>query len=365
MKLLFLSKRRPQGRDLLTRPYGRFFHLPHHLAERGHDVTLLLLSYRPDPFEQRHQHDFEWISESLRPVLANRGPLAYLRRAEALIREQRPDWIIGLSDTWYGILAQWLGSRHGIKTLIDAYDNYESYLPGALPLHWAWRRALRRATALTAAGPALAERMSRGRRNPATMVPMAADPLFQPMNRTDCREQLGLPPDVPLVGYCGSLYRNRGIEPWFRAFERLCRQEPELRWVISGRRGPGLVIPAPIRSRIIELGYLPDERMPLLLNAMDVLLVLNRPSAFGQYSYPAKLYEAMRCQVTVVASDVAGSRWIMRDHPECLADSTDPEGFAERVAQALQWGRKCYSADSDWAASALCLEQVLLDFDDA
>ena len=39
MKILMLSKRRPQGRDLFTRPYGRFFHLPRLLAEAGHTVS--------------------------------------------------------------------------------------------------------------------------------------------------------------------------------------------------------------------------------------------------------------------------------------------------------------------------------------
>ena len=49
MKILFLSKRRPQGKDLLTRPYGRFFYLPYWLAQRGHEVYILLLSYKKEP----------------------------------------------------------------------------------------------------------------------------------------------------------------------------------------------------------------------------------------------------------------------------------------------------------------------------
>ena len=33
------------GKDLVGSPYGRFFHLPRILAERGHDVSIALLDY--------------------------------------------------------------------------------------------------------------------------------------------------------------------------------------------------------------------------------------------------------------------------------------------------------------------------------
>ena len=46
MNILFLSKRRPQNKDLILRPYGRFYYLPKILAERGHNVHVLLLDYK-------------------------------------------------------------------------------------------------------------------------------------------------------------------------------------------------------------------------------------------------------------------------------------------------------------------------------
>ncbi len=49
MKLLFVAKREPQQRDLVTRPYGRFHFLPTELARRGHDVRMFLVSHRDTP----------------------------------------------------------------------------------------------------------------------------------------------------------------------------------------------------------------------------------------------------------------------------------------------------------------------------
>jgi len=111
MRLLFLCKRRPQGRDLLTRPYGRFFYLPYHLAQQGYDVTLLLLDYHASDPVHCYVNGIEWISVSIRQLKHSIGPIDYLRQAEMLVKTQTPDRIIGFSDTWYGILAVYLGER--------------------------------------------------------------------------------------------------------------------------------------------------------------------------------------------------------------------------------------------------------------
>ncbi|OQW79846.1 MAG: hypothetical protein BVN35_00210 [Proteobacteria bacterium ST_bin11] len=360
MRLLFLCKRRPQGRDLLTRPYGRFFYLPYYLAQRGHDVTLLLLDYRPCNFTHRHAHGIEWFSVGLHPLKQSNGPIAYFRQAETLVKRQPPDWIIGCSDTWYGILATYLGERYCVKTLIDAYDNYEGYIPWFKPLHWVWRHSLQRCTAISAAGPELAELMSRGRvKNVATVIPMAADPIFQPLNGINFRKRFELSEEVPLVGYCGSLYKNRGPESLFQAMEYLLNWIPEAKLVISGRREKHVQIPAQIRHAVIELGYLPDEEMPMIINAMDVLLVINLQSAFGNYSYPVKLYEAMKCRKTVVASNSAGASWILRNHPECLVDTNNPMDLAKHIRDALPLKTKEYNSDQDWEFSAGILENLL------
>ena len=149
MKLLCLCKRRPQGRDLFTQPYGRFYHLPCLLAKRGHEVHLLLLSYRNEAPVYRREGNLHWHSVSVLPM----GPLPFLQKAARLAAELIPDWVIGFSDTWFGILAERLAKKVGAQSLIDAYDNYESYIPWLKPLHLLWRHSLARANVVAAAGP--------------------------------------------------------------------------------------------------------------------------------------------------------------------------------------------------------------------
>lgn len=354
MKLLFLCKRCPQDRDLLTRPYGRFYHLPRLLAKKGHDVSILLCNYKSEPEwdEVRDVEGIRWTSVSLaRPNL-----LRYYRVSLQLAEKIAPDWIVGLSDTYYGILAQYLARRFGCRSLIDAYDNYESYIPWLKPLHYLWRRALARADLVSAAGPQLVEMMQRDRKGGAAIiVPMAADPEFVPLDRYDSRKELGLPQVKKLIGYCGSLYRSRGIEFLFRLADRISSVIPEAEIVVSGRKEKGLIIPPNIRC----LGYLPDRQMPALLNSMDVLLVPNRESAFGKFSYPVKLYEAMQCRIPVVASDTGPARWILAGDQRFLGAVGDLEDFSAKVIAALDLGKPAYPPQSSWKDVAGELEKIL------
>jgi len=343
------------GRDLVTKPYGRFYHLPRCLAERGHEVTLLLLDYRNDAPIDMQRDGIRWISE---PV-GLRKPVQYLGKVQKLLEMDRPDWVIGLSDTYFGILAQHYGKKYAVRSCIDAYDNYESYIPWLIPLHKLWQRALSRADLVTAAGPDLAEFMSRQRKKfPAVVVPMAADPIgFMPMDRAECRSQLGLPVGGHLIGYCGSLHKSRGVEVLFKAFEQLRQTHPDVGLVLSGRQWGNVPVP----ESACSLGYIEDEKMPLLLNCMDTLAVINRDSNFGRYSHPVKLYEAMTCQIPAVVTETPATRWILKDNPECLVTASQPDALCDRLVQNLEAGRVDYGYVPDWNFVCSSFEKALLD----
>lgn len=341
------------GKDLLTSPYGRFYYLPKLLAKRGHEVHLLLLSYKNDPDVSIHAHGFNWASTSV----FNTGPIRYWNKANKLVGEVYPEWVIGFSDTYYGILAQKLSERHGVKSAIDAYDNYEGYIPWLQPLHYLWRKSLAKATLVTAAGPSLIQEFqkSRGAR-PAVTVPMAVDPSgFVPLDRRTCREGLGLPLDKKLIGYCGGISSSRGIETLFDAYVELVKQRPEVELILSGRKDKNLKLPTDAHW----LGYLPDEAVPRLLNSLDVLVVSNRPSKFGRFSHPVKLYEAMACNIPVVASATPSTRWILRDHPELLVEPGSPSELRETIGRVLTKGRIDYGHQADWDTSCEIFEQAL------
>lgn len=53
---------------------------------------------------------------------------------------------------------------------------------------------------------------------------------------------------------------------------------------------------------------------------------MNTPGAFGDYSYPIKLYEAMACGRPVVASRTASTAWVLRDFPDRLVGAQRFDG---------------------------------------
>lgn len=349
MRLLFLCKRQPQQRDLLERPYGRYFHLPAGLAARGHHVTVALLSQRRLAGAERSHAGVRFFAEDLLP-----DPSRYWRRLRALTHAEAPDWIIGGSDTYFGILAARLGRQCGARVAIDAYDNFESYLPWAWPLHAAWRRALGRAQLITAAGPQLLERLRRhGAAAQGAVVPMAADPAFRPGDRRESRRRLALPDAAPLIGYCGSLHPTRGVPTLLEAFALLRQRRPDALLVASGR------VSMRLDPAVRHVGYLPDDAVPAFLAALDVACVTTAPGPFGDYAYPAKLYEALACGVPLVATDVPPIRWILDDRDPLLAPPGDPAALAARLADQL--ARPCVApALGGWDDSATAFERALL-----
>lgn len=355
MKLLFLCKRRPQGKDLIERPFGRFYSLPKALAQKGHKVHILLLSYKSEPQISVVKNYINWSSVSL----SRRGPFAYVREAEKIIERKKTDWVVGFSDIYYGILAQRLGEKYNSNSLIDAYDNYESYIPWLKPLHALWRKSLSKATLVTAAGPSLVDLLGKYRPGkPTEIIPMAADPNFQPIDKIECRKKLGLPSNKKIIGYCGStIHSSRGINLLFEVFDILKNEIPDIEMVLSGKKGRGITLPTDANW----LGYIPDKHMPLLMNSLDVLVVMNQPSSFGNYSYPVKLYEAMQCNVPIVVSSTLSTHWIMRNNQDLLVESNNASALFKKIKEILNLGSIDYGEQMDWDFVSGEFEKLLVN----
>ena len=354
MRLLFVTKRRPQQRDLLDRPYGRFHHLPVELARRGHEVCVLLCSHQGLADERRVIDGVTWCSYDIRTA----GPFSLLHSLQDEARRFSPNWIIGCSDAWYGWLASRLAKRTGARFAVDAYDNYEAYMPWNLPLHWAWRRAIRRADLVTAAGPQLADLLQAHRDSGATVavLPMAADPEFLPLDKAVCRQALGLSLHTTYIGYVGSWSTSRGSFLLIDAFRIARTARPDLQLLLSGKP-PREVLDEP---GVTATGYLPDELLPTLLNTLDLACVITANTRFGRYSYPAKLCEAMACQIPVVATATDAVRWMINEQDAHLVPLGDAKVFAERMLSLLKTPSIQYSSPNTWEDIAQKLEVLLL-----
>jgi glycosyltransferase involved in cell wall biosynthesis len=352
VKVLFLSKRRPQNKDLYTRPSGRFFNIPMLLAATGMEVYLVLGSYESEPEFSIVQDGMTIHSRRMFPNFPR-----FYNSVKALADKIAPDVVVGFSDTWFGIVAAGLARRTRARLVIDAYDNYESYLPRAKPLHWLWHRALSRADGLTAAGPQLLELL--GQYNAVAqrlIVPMAADDSFKPIPASECRPRLQLPQNRKLVGYLGTADETRGFDTFQDAIIGTIKERDDFDLVISGRSSVALDVP---KNRLHNLGYIDDELMPDLINSCDLLVSMSRDSAFGNYSYPVKIYEALACERPVLASDTPPARWILKNEGRCLAQLGDADNLASKIKSMLDQPVIATKQPKSWVASAAIFSDLL------
>ena len=95
----------------------------------------------------------------------------------------------------------------------------------------------------------------------------------------------------------------------------------------------------PKNDRIHDLGVLPLEKVPLLLNALDVAVICNLNNQFGRYCFPQKAAEIMACDVPLVAANIGSMAEKFKDHPEWLftpgSSSNCPASLPHEVALCL------------------------------
>jgi len=354
LNILILCKRRPQGRDLLTRPYGRFYYLPYYLSSSGNSVTIILISYKNEGESSVKEGGLIIHSISFLP-----NPIKAIYKLYRHAINTSPDWILGFSDTFYGIVAYFLALKLRTKSLIDAYDNYEAYIPWFKPLHWLWRYTIKNCDIVTCAGPSLQKHFSSYRaKSTPIIIPMAADPVgFRVLNREKSRNEFNLPLDKKIVGYSGAIYKNRDIECLFEAIVEVRKLTEDTILVMSGRIEKGVNIPRDVQY----LGYIPDKDLPKLINCFDCVIVINKDSKFGNYSYPIKLYEAMQCEVPVVVTRTESTSWIMKDHQELLVTPGDVQGLSNAISKAIELGRVHYMPNKSWQENANKLKSILVE----
>lgn len=336
LNILFLTKRQYTGKDLVDDRFGRYWHIPLELARRGHRVVMSCLSYR-----DKNQGWIDDITDagSLRVHSRNAGPFRALglarfaREARDIGRDFRPDIVLAGSDSLYGIIGEWCARRLGVPFVFDLYDNYAAF--GAhriLLVRPLYRRALRHAAAVTCVSRPLADHLRHTAR-PDGLLSVITNGVDEPFcvrqEKAAARAAFDLPQDVPLVAVVGAIAASRGIEYVFRAFELLKRSLPDARLILAG---PIQDTAVPSNEDIHYLGVIPYDRIPVLLAAIDVAVVPNLPSPFGEYCFPQKFYEALATGTPVVAARVGALRELLNDWPTNTYAYDDPDELADKIA---------------------------------
>lgn len=182
------------------------------------------------------------------------------------------------------------------------------------------QRVLSRADAIIAVSAVLADHLAAAgvSRRKLHVIPNGVDvALFDgAASREVCRARLDFE-DEFVVGFAGSLKDWHGVDVLLAAFALLRRDDPSTRLLIVGT-GPG---EAHLRKTAAEMnggesviftGAVPHDRVPELLQAMDVAVApFHQTDSF--YFSPVKLFEYMVSGTCVVASRLGQIAEVVQD----------------------------------------------------
>jgi glycosyltransferase involved in cell wall biosynthesis len=257
-----------------------------------------------------------------------------LRAFRRLLESSRFDIVHGQSEgslLVFGALAE--ARRAGLPTLLTRHSML-AVKPALLRpgLKRLVRLLSRAADGVIAVSEACAREIPMGRR-PVRVVFNGVDTdAFRPMSeaREQMRRELGFGPEDVVIGNIGRLHIRKGVLTLLDAFEQLRTRRPALKLVLAG--------PGPLRPQIRErtrsyagqvrlLDPLPYDRVPWVLNALDVFALPSLGEAFG-----ISLLEAMACGVPGVALARWGVRELVQDGETGFLAS-DAAEFRNRLEQ--------------------------------
>ncbi|MBM3267209.1 MAG: glycosyltransferase [Candidatus Sericytochromatia bacterium] len=210
---------------------------------------------------------------------------------------------------------------------------------------------------------------------PIALIPCGFDAeRFRPLDRAQCRQDLGLPADAPILLYVGRFVKEKGVETLIRAAAVLRLEHPVHLVLVGGyqeggadeaeyRRVRDLISALGLGPATTFAGAVDHGGLAAYYAAADVTVVPSHYEAFGMVAI-----EAMACGCPVVASAAGGlAANILDGRTGLLATPRDVPAFTHAIARVLAvpgLARKLARSalvrahrEFDWARVALCLDR--------
>jgi glycosyltransferase involved in cell wall biosynthesis len=152
--------------------------------------------------------------------------------------------------------------------------------------------------------------------------------FFKPVTETEVRRQLNIE-GKQIILYVGFSTPRKGLEYLLKAIQLLKNNNAVLlivgKWEAGYRESLQDLIRA-TSSRVIEVGYVPDEQMPEFYSAADLLVM---PSLLEGFGYP--LAEAMACGTTPIGTSAGSITEVIGEFGKIV-----PPMNAEALAEAIE-----------------------------
>ncbi len=149
------------------------------------------------------------------------------------------------------------------------------------------------------------------------------------------RQELGLSPDIPLVGTIGILRRKKGHHILLEAIPMVLKEIPAALFIFAGN-GPqkenltNKIKGAGLGDKVILLGLRQD--IPDILNSLDVFALPTLQEALG-----TSFIEAMAMEKPVIGTDVGGVKEVIKEGINGhLVEANNPSALADKIVRLLR-----------------------------
>lgn len=225
------------------------------------------------------------------------------------IRDFQPDLIDAAEEPFSAVMGQILLLRRAFaprsKLLFYSFQNILKKYPP--PFSLIERRAFREADAALVSVSEIGDVLRRKGYGGEIMInpPGVDQALFRPLpgEQSAVRAELGIPFDVPVIGYLGRLTAEKGVQDIVAALPSL-PANARLLIIGGGQREPieALVRQAGVAERLVFTGAVDRQQTPRLFAAMTMLAVPSRTTARWKEQFGRVIAEAMLCGVPVLGS---------------------------------------------------------------
>lgn len=313
------------------------------LRRLGHDVEIVNRHRKPAQRPGSHRRPgFCWLWETAHHLRSVRG----IGTEQELLRHRRPDVVLALHALRFSILVA--ARRLGIPVVLQVnasvpfemrrYRPEVRLVPGLSEA--IETRMLEAAEGVFVVSAALREYFAaRGVGVEAVeVIPNGADPQqFRP--EAADRSLRNRFPGRTLVGFVGSFAGFHGLELLESAVAEAARRDVPAQFVFAGPGGERLarrLAERGLERHVTFLGYLPHERVPGVIAAMDVLLAPYPPQECFYFS-PLKVFEYLACGRAVLAAGLGQIAEVI--HPGVnglLYQPGEPGDFEAKLLRMVQ-----------------------------
>lgn len=161
-----------------------------------------------------------------------------------------------------------------------------------------------------------------------TVIPLGVDfSIYKPMGKEECKKILGLNPDEKYILVVSSNAPHKRMDIVKAVFEEVKKYRDDIKLL---KAGYGQILQG---HGIINVGFIDEEKMPILYNACDVLLHTSEYEGFG-----LPLLEAMACATPIVASNKASIPEVVADCGKLIDLECEDcvERFAEEILEVIE-----------------------------